>query len=359
MDVTEGSSQGPANVSRNVAQLGQPVSDPACWTGEELSRRDDWIVKIGDEQLADLAAMADSVGKRIGGDPNGLLNLTPADLDLGRFTATLADVQRALKDGLGFVLLRGLPVDELGRLKTAIIYWALGLHLGNPLCNNPQGDMLGHVADLGKDLDNPNHRGYQTSTTMYYHVDQCDVVGLLCLQKSKSGGASKISSSVAVHNEMWRRNPELAEALTETLCWSRMGEIGPGESAWYESPLFNYVDGYLSVCAGYKHVEKGHDLAETPPLSETAKTAMFALNDIAEELHLSMDFEPGDIQLLNGHVTLHTRTGFEDWPEPERRRHLWRIWLNIPGIRPRSPYYKNWETGIWAPDELRNITLSA
>lgn len=354
MDVTDRS-----DLVRNVAQPGEAVVDPACWTGAELAGRDDWIVRIDEDQLSALAAMASAVRARIGDDPNGLLDLTPSDFDIGGFAATLKDVRHALQDGLGFVLLRGIPVDTLGQLETAIIYWALGVHLGNPLCNNPQGDMLGHVADLGKDLDNPNHRGYQTSTTMYYHVDQCDVVGLLCLQKSKSGGASKIASSVAVHNEMWRRHPDLAEALTQTVCWSRMGEIGPGEKAWYESPVFSYVDGNLSVCAGYKHVEKGHDLAETPDMPPATKEAMLKLNEIAEELHLSMDFEPGDIQLLSGHVTLHTRTGFEDWPEVERRRHLWRIWLNIPGIRPRSPYYKNWETGIWAPDELRNITLTA
>ena len=345
--------------ARQPAEPGKPVIDPACWTGAEMSRRDDWIIEIDADEISALAAMAETVRGRIGGDANGLLSLAPEEFDLGAFTPKLASVAEALSAGRGFVMLRGLPVEVWDRLDTAIVYWAIGRRLGTPLCNNPQGDMLGHVADLGKDLDHPNHRGYQTNATMFYHVDQCDVVGLLCLQKSKAGGASKVASSLAVYNEMLSRHPELVRALSESLCWSRMGEIGPGQQAWYESPLFAFVDGYLSVAAGFKHIEKGHDLAATPDLPEETRRAMLVLNEIADELHLAMEFEPGDIQLLNGHVTLHTRTGFEDWPELERRRHLWRIWLNVPGIRPLSPYYENWESGIWAPDEARNITLVA
>ena len=47
-----------------------------------------------------------------------------------------------------------------------------------------------------------------------------------------------------------------------------------------------------------------------------------------------MDFRPGDIQVLHNHVTLHTRTAFEDWPGPERKRHLIRLWLTDWDGRP-------------------------
>ncbi len=337
----------------------EPVTDPACWTGAEMAARTDWAIDTDATAIADLETMAQEIRARIGDDANGLLHLQPEEFDLGRFAPAIATAKQDLKDGRGFVLLRGLPVDRWDRLTSAIVYWAIGRHVGRPLSNNPQGDMLGHVADLGKDLDHPQHRGYQTNATMFYHVDQCDVVGLLCLQKSKSGGASKIASSIAVHNEMVRRHPDLADALRQPLCWGRMGEIGPGQHAWYESPLFCYPEGRLSVSAGFKHVEKGHALPETPDLPDETRRAMLVLNDIAEELHLAMDFEPGDIQLLNNHVMLHTRTEFEDWLEPERRRHLWRLWLNVPGIRPYSPYYENWRDGIWAPEGAHHITLTA
>jgi hypothetical protein len=47
-----------------------------------------------------------------------------------------------------------------------------------------------------------------------------------------------------------------------------------------------------------------------------------------------MEFRPGDVQLVHNHTLLHDRTGFIDWPESERRRHLLRLWLAADGARP-------------------------
>jgi hypothetical protein len=45
------------------------------------------------------------------------------------------------------------------------------------------------------------------------------------------------------------------------------------------------------------------------------------------EFHLDMSIAEGEIQFLNNRVLLHGRTGYEDWPEIPRRRHLLRLWL--------------------------------
>ena len=46
--------------------------------------------------------------------------------------------------------------------------------------------------------------------------------------------------------------------------------------------------------------------------------------------YLDMDFEPGDMQFLKNASVLHKRTEYEDWDEPERKRHLLRLWLVQP-----------------------------
>ena len=56
-------------------------------------------------------------------------------------------------------------------------------------------------------------------------------------------------------------------------------------------------------------------------------------------MRLDMEFRPGDMQFVHNHTTLHDRTAFEDWPEPERKRHLLRLWLAAPGARPLPPAY--------------------
>ena len=63
-----------------------------------------------------------------------------------------------------------------------------------------------------------------------------------------------------------------------------------------------------------------------------------------------MDLEPGDIQLLNNSVVLHARTDFVDYEEPERRRHLLRLWLNVEtgrSVDPDAfPYRRGVPTGL-------------
>ena len=344
---------------REPAVPGRPVIGPACWMAAELAARDDWIFQLSKDEIANLKDMAASVRRRIGDDPNGLLETGSDDFDLGTFAETLKAIMRIIKDGVGVALIRGLPVTEWDRLDLAIAYWGMGRHIGEAQANNPDGHMLGHIADIGKDYDNPQHRGYQTNATMDFHVDQADVVALLTLQTAKSGGQSKIVSSPALYNEMLARRPDLVEVLKEPFYRSRHGEEGTDQLRYFLAPVFSIVKGYLSVAAGYKHILKGYTLPGTPDLTAVQKEALALVAEMSQELHFATYLEPGDIPILNSQVTLHTRDGFEDWPEVERRRHLWRMWLRVDGLRPRSAYFDNWVDGIWTAPGTKKIVLDA
>ena len=347
----------PTLIAREPAVAGRPVVDPAVWTGAEMSARTDWVYTVSASDIAALGAAVKRLRAAIGDDADGLLGIAPADIDLAGFAAPMADVFHQLKDGRGFQVIRGMPVSSWDRLDLAIAYWAIGLQIGTPLSNNPDGDMIGHVTDMGLDYDNPNHRGYQTSAHMLFHTDQCDIVTLLCVQTALSGGRSKIVSAPAVHNEMIRRRPDLAAELTADMFWTRHGEVGPGEEPWYRMAVFNYLDGYLTTAGGYKHIEKGHALPGNPPLTAAQKEAFALMAEVNEELHLSMDFEVGDIQLLNSHVTLHSRTSYEDWPEPDKRRRLWRLWLRNRDIRPRPDTFEDRTGGIRTPQTILRVNI--
>tara|TARA_R110000868_G_scaffold39376_11_gene137172 strand:- start:4029 stop:5090 length:1062 start_codon:yes stop_codon:yes gene_type:complete len=343
--------------AREPAEAGKPVIDPAVWTGAEMAGRTDWIYTLTTEDTAALGDLAKRVRATIGDDPNGLLQIARADADLGAFGAPMAEIFHQLKDGHGFELIRGMPVATWDRLDLAIAYWAIGLQIGVPLSNNPDGDMIGHVTDMGLDYENPNHRGYQTSAHMLFHTDQCDVVSLLCLQTAQSGGESKIVSAPAVHNEMIRRRPDLVAELTADMFWTKHGEVVPGEDPWYRMAVFNYLDGYLTTAGGYKHIEKGHALPGNPPLTAAQMEAFALMAEVNEELHLSMEFEIGDIQLLNSHVTMHSRTAYKDWPAPEKRRRLWRLWLHNKEIRPRPDAFSHRTGGIRTPQTILRVTI--
>ena len=70
-----------------------------------------------------------------------------------------------------------------------------------------------------------------------------------------------------------------------------------------------------------------------------------------------MEFRRGDIQILNNYTCVHTRTTFEDWPEPERKRVLWRLWLSIPDFRAPTPYSTQWSRGVATGSTERRIRL--
>lgn len=305
---------------------------PAVWTGPEMATRDDWKVDLGPEHLAELeSACAGLLGA--GHDIAGVRREDAVMPALDRLMEGIAgDVRR----GRGFVLLRGLLVARWSREMTALAYWLIGTRLGIAVPQNGKGHVLGHVRDLGDDPLSPMTRIYTTRAAQEYHTDSCDIVGLLCLRPSRSGGASSIVSSTTIWNAIVERRPDLARVLLEPFVLDRKGEVPPGKQATYPLPIFHDFGGHISALYARSFVRAAQARPETPRLTPQQEEAMDMVDCLAasDELRLDMDFRPGDMQFLHNHQILHARTAYEDWPEPERKRHLLRLWLSTPDGRP-------------------------
>src|SRR4029453_4106386 len=169
---------------------------------------------------------------------------------------------------------------------------------------------------------------------MRFHADACDYVGLLCLQTSKSGGASRVASSVTVYNRMLERRPDLVQVLTEDFYRSRSGESNPGDKPWFKQPIFSFTQGYFSATGAGAAIDKAQGLPGVPKFSAAQEEAVELYRKTVEECALDIEFRRGDIQFLNNFVMLHTRREYEDWPEPSRKRHLLRLWLHDSAVRP-------------------------
>jgi hypothetical protein len=338
---------------REPAIPGKPVVDPAAWTAEDMLKRDDWVYTLSDAEIGDLMAAVDAV-EASGTD---IKDITRNGFPLPVLGPALEDIHDALTEGRGFVLIRWLPIADITRWQAGAAFYGMGTYVGEALSQNPMGHVLGHVKDMGKSYDDPLARGYQTAARMNFHSDQCDYVALLCFHPARSGGSSLIVSSLTVYNEMVKRRPDLAEALCKPFYFTKHGEVASGEEPWYRMPIFAFQDGYLSIRGAGAHVNKAQELPGVPPFTEADKEALKLFQELADELSMPMDFQPGDIQLLHNHVMLHTRTAFEDYPEPERRRHLMRLWLNDPVGRPLPPGYKDNISGIEIDGTVRTAPL--
>src|SRR5689334_4135486 len=127
---------------------------------------------------------------------------------LGRWLAALPD---RLRHGCGFMLLRGLPRARFSSDDMARLCFGLGVHIGLPGPQSYQGQLLGNVIDVSDIETDP--RGYHKGARQNFHTDSCDIVALMCLRSAKAGGASRIASAAAIHNELVARRPDLAALL--------------------------------------------------------------------------------------------------------------------------------------------------
>ena len=324
------------------ARAGAPVVDPAAWEPEALTGNDDWVYRFSATDIAELADAVDRVERH----DIDIVDLTREDFPLPRLGDLLSDVRRELLDGRGLAVLRGLPVSDWGRRRAAIAYFGMGHHVGVPISQNARGHIMGHVKDYGKSYDDPVSRGHESRAEMGFHADHADYVGLLCLHTSRSGGASKLASSVTLYNRMLAARPDLAEILTEDFYWTRHGEVPPGAEPWYRQPVFAFHEGFFAARGASSYIRKAQGLPGVPPFTETQLEAMALFQSMVHDIAVTIEFEQGDIQLLHNHVILHTRTAYEDWPEPERKRHLLRLWLKDDQGRPVVPLMRESFQGI-------------
>lgn len=341
----------PAERIRQPAGPMKPIVDPAGWYPADLEANDDWIYELSEteaSEIRDAVAAIEASGKNI-------KDIRKEDFQLPTLDEGLVALYDELNEGRGFFLLRGVPIAEMTKHQAGIAFWGIGTRFGRTVSQNAKGHLIGHVKDFGGDYNDPKVRGYQTNVQMSYHTDQCDYVALLCMHPAKSGGASRIASTVTLYNKMLKTCPDLVKELINDFYLTRHGEIPPDEPPWYKLPVFSFHDGYFSGRGPGVHLTKAQDLPGVPPLTEKQWEAIRAFRSMVGENHFDMDFRPGDIQILQSHVTVHTRTQFEDWPEVERKRHLMRLWLLDKNGRPLAPGFRENISGI----EVAGIELTA
>jgi Taurine catabolism dioxygenase TauD, TfdA family len=305
----------------------EPVSGPAAWRNADMTDSARWRVVLTRDQVEELrAAVAHACGTG-----RALGELRTVDFPLPRLEREVARWREEIEGGRGFQVVSGLPVREWSEAEASLCFWCLGLHMGRPGAQNPQGDLLGHVRDTGADARDPFVRLYRTASNIAYHCDAADVVGLLCLSAAKSGGASRIVSSVAVHDELVRQRPDLAARLYRPFLLDIRNEDASGALRYLPIPPCRFADGRLRTFYHSDYFRSVVRHADVPAFSNDERELLDLYEALAArpDFFLDMDLAPGDIQWLSNHTILHARTAYEDHPEPERKRHLLRLWLSI------------------------------
>ena len=214
----------------------------------------------------------------------------------------------------------------------------LGTYLGYFVSQNRHGHVLGHVKDLGDDPTQIDKtRIYRTNARQYFHADDSDIVGLLCVARALEGGESDIASAHHVYNIIQKERPDVMKTLTSPIWYfDRKGETSKGQAEWirtsifYQEPkpngrVYSKWDPYY-----VRSLARFSNAGLIPALSDEQEEAMKVLEETCNRVKLHMILEIGDIQFLSNAHVFHARTAYVDHAPPAPRRHLMRLWLATP-----------------------------
>ena len=315
------------------------------WSIKDLEVNKDWLLHLNlDDQEEIILATKYSLssGKTI-------YDLTSKDFPLNKFLVKINKAKEQVESGLGFIILRGLPVREFNDKEVEIMLWGIGQYIGYPEVQDKAGALLHIVTDTGSSVNQThNIRGFQTNEELQFHTDGADVFALLCLRNAQSGGLSKLVSSVAIFNEIEKTRPDLSKILQKEFYFDSRVQ-NPNEAKFQRVPIFVKHDNLVSGLHKRRYIETAQRFSEVPKLSKKQIEALNLVDEMcaSEKFCLSMELKPGDLEIASNATTFHSRENYLDHPDPNQRRCMLRLWLSLFKARPLPEVYKN--TREWGP----------
>lgn len=303
------------------------LNSPAAWRTEDLVRDPSWTFCLDENARRDLAAMVAKM------DPDrSLIDYRRVELDLGSAWGVISAALEEVKRGRGVALIRGLPREELTEKQFEFLTWAIGLHTGVPRPQGKQTQYISAVRNFGTVYRTGTGRGYSSDAELDFHTDTSDIVFLSCYNRAASGGMTIVTSSHAGYNVMAEEEPELVQWLHRPVGFSRQGEEAPDESPFVVQPIFGEAEGKIFSRWNWNRVNSAQKLPGVQQLEPQHRIALDRFDQIVRrpELAYSMWLQPGDVQIVNSHLTFHSRTEFIDDEDPARKRLLYRLWLAPP-----------------------------
>ena len=315
------------------------IDHPGAWRAADFKSPAGYTIEFTATQLHDIKHAM----RRIKAAGLGLDDLQREHFEVPSLRPVIDEIRHEIKDGHGFVVVRRLPVEDYSKDEIGMIFWGIGTHLGRGLSQSVLGDRLGHVKDFSR--EDPLARAYRNKQELSPHTDSCDLVGLACLCTAQSGGVSLLTSALSVHNAMLEEYPEALERLYRGYVFHRRGEEQPGELPYtpYRVPVYSNTDGKVSARYVRTYVEAG-EAAAGRPMDEAELAVLNRFEEVTKRPELMLEFtlQPGEMYFINNYTILHARTAFDDGDAEEgRRRHLLRLWLEVPEMRPVHPHIRS------------------
>ncbi|AZW32508.1 taurine catabolism dioxygenase, TauD/TfdA family [Bordetella bronchiseptica MBORD675] len=308
------------------------LEGPGVWRSEDLGAKENWCQQLTDREIQEVVDAARHCEAR----NIPLFETTKDDFPLKVLAERFQRIQEELEGGRGFTVLRGFDPGRLGPEACKRVIWGLAQYLGTPEPQDRAGSLLHSVTNTGKTIAaSDTARGYETDDELKFHNDGGDVFMLLCLRTAKEGGVSKLVSAGALFNAILDERPDLAAVLQQPFYFDSRAQ-NVNESKVQVVPVFTEHQGYLNVLYKRRYIVTAQRFPDIPRLTPEQVEALDIFDRLCADpaLQLSFSMQPGDIQIGNNYSILHSRTKYVDHDDPQRRRHLYRLWLTLENSRP-------------------------
>jgi hypothetical protein len=303
----------------------QVITDPAAWESAKIGGRDGLIRHLTATEVDAIDTLSWSVAHK------PVHEITRLDFSDPVVDALMNEARRQVMQGRGVIILSGIDPHRYSPEHFQKLYWGIGTHIGNGTIQGPQGDW---VARVEKSEHNPTGRGTLMDVELRPHTDMHEVMSLACVSRAAEGGASTLVSSLAVHNAIRERHPELLGPLYEGF-WAGINESVGGKKPLsdHKVPIFCCVEDKVG-CYHNKFFmfSAAKRLGVELPSDLTAAMNCFDQQALRADLGATFMLEPGEMVFWHNWTCLHARAGFRD--APDARRLLLRLWLNVANGRP-------------------------
>jgi hypothetical protein len=162
------------------------------------------------------------------------------------------------------------------------------------------------------------------------------------LRSAKCGGETYLVNVRKIHDAIESADPDLLDALYQGLpYWLVEGQTGGPGPAAESRPVFIRNNDLVSCILYRPYIEKAA-VALEQPLSKKQIAALDLFEHYAKDAAFALRFylQAGETIILHNRTVLHARTDYEDWPEPDKRRHLLRSWIDAAQLLPVSPQHE-------------------
>ena len=294
-----------------------------------LDRDGGWKIRAPDSLLRERARLAEWAADQ----PDAIANYRGDSIDLPETASLAAAIREQLDSRFGVAWVTGIPVEG-DPATTSLFHLAIGTAMGEVIDTYGR---LYDVVDRGESYKEATIPVSQTRESTGMHTDSSrldnvpDYVGLLCQRPARSGGGSRISSAVQVHESLRKLNVGILEALYRDFVRDIVtpnADRDPLKIAENRFPIFRHEQDLTFRYMRY-WIETGHRITGVPLLEEESR-AMDALDEsLSRPEHMfRFHLSEGDMLWIANRVVAHDRDAYTE--DPDHPRWFLRQWVKRP-----------------------------